>query len=82
MGWGRSCLSRGGLLPIREELFLPFISQRMLEELLKYFVRHRGDVRAHARRFDYVDRMSQARRQHFRLPFIVVVDFNNLFKQP
>src|SRR5262249_38811433 len=72
------CLRCGSLLPIGEELLLAFVSQRMLEQLLEDFVRHGRDVCAHARGFDYVNRMAQAGGQHLGLPTVVVINLDDV----
>src|SRR5947209_7572342 len=53
----------------------------MLEELLQHFEGHRGDIRAHTRRFDDVNGTTNARREHFRFPFVVTIDFNYVGEQ-
>jgi pyruvate kinase len=54
------------------------ICKRVLDELLHHFEGHRGHIRADARSFDDVNGMANAGREHFRLPVVVVVDFDDL----
>ena len=69
------------LAPVSQKLRLALISQRMVEQLIDNLEGYRRDIRAHAGRFDYVNRMSHAGRQHFRFPFVVSIDFDNILQQ-
>lgn len=60
------------LAPVGEKLFEPLIRERVLDELPHHFEGHRGDIRADARRLDDVNGVANARREHFRLPVVVV----------
>ena len=53
------------LLPIRQEPFQPDVGQRMPRQLLQYRERARGDMRAHLGGADHVQRVADARDQHF-----------------
>src|ERR1051326_7845911 len=78
----RLCFRGSRFLPVRQKLILPFISQRMFEQLLEYFERHGGDIGAHARGFNDVNWMTQTRGQHLSFPFVVIVNLDNLLEQP
>src|SRR5437868_5134096 len=69
------------LAPVGEELFETLVRERMLDELLHHLEGHRGDIRPDTCRFDDVNRTPNAGREHFRLPFVVAVDFDDLGEQ-
>src|SRR5215213_5673541 len=67
--------------PVSQELGLSLVRQRVIEELIEHFERHRGDVSSKPRSFDYVNRMAQARRQNFRFPIVVLIDLDDVLQQ-
>src|SRR5262245_25180184 len=69
------------LLPIGQELCLPLIGQRMIEQLVDNLKRHRRDVGAQAGRFDHMNRIPQTRSEHFSLPVVVLIDLDNVAQQ-
>src|SRR6266508_2422800 len=76
-----SVLFSSALAPVREELCLALVSQRMVEQLINYLKRHGRDVRAHSRRFDHVYGMAHARSQYFSFPIVVPVDLDDVLEQ-
>src|SRR6185436_2779854 len=67
--------------PVRQELRLALVRQRMIEKLIYNLKRYGCDVGTQTCRFDHVNRVSQARGQHFRLPRIVLIDLDNALEQ-
>src|SRR3990167_653694 len=62
------------LSPVCEEPFESNIRERVFQELLEYLVGHGRDVCPHSGGLDYVERVPDARYEHFRF-YIVVVEY-------
>src|SRR5688572_5514870 len=67
--------------PISQELRLSLFSQRVVEKLIYHFKRHGCDVGTQTCGFDHVNRMAQARREHFRLPRVVLINLDDALQQ-
>ena len=50
----------------------------MVDELPHHFERHRRHICAGTRRFNHVNGMANAGREHLSFPIVVVVDFDNI----
>src|SRR5206468_223027 len=66
------------LLPVGQEALEPDVAQRVLHELLEDRERAGGDVRAHLRRADDVERAAHARDQHLGRVRVVVEHLQDL----
>src|SRR6185437_1052901 len=69
------------LMPVGQKLRLALVCQRVIEHLIDYLEGNGGNVGAHARSFDHVDRMTHAGCKHFCFPIVVSVDLNNVLQQ-
>src|ERR1043166_967733 len=67
--------------PICQELRLTFVCQRMIEQLVDHFKRHRRNISSHSGCFNDVDWMTQAGGENFCLPAVVLIDLNDLLEQ-
>src|SRR5262245_5609634 len=64
--------------PIRQELCLALVGQRMIEQLVNHLERHSRDISAESCSFNDVNRMTQARGENFSLPAVVLIDLDDL----
>src|SRR5690349_19372731 len=61
-----------------QELIEPFISERMIEQHIYHFERHRANVSAGLRRFHHVQWGTERGRQHLRRKVVVPVDSDDV----
>src|SRR6185369_17573328 len=81
MGVLQQSLFSATLRPVSQKLRLSFVRQRVIEELIDHFERHRRNVCAHPSRLDHMNRVPQTRSENFSLPRIVLVNLNDVLQQ-